>query len=605
MTKYFLIIVLGYFAITHGDTPNVILIYTDDVGYGDVGFNGGLIPTPNLDKMAGEGLNFTDFHTTSSTCTPSRLALLTGIYPWRQAGSGIANPTAPLKISPDSYTLADLFKDAGYTTGVVGKWHLGLGGQGGPNYAGEVKPGPLEIGFDESFLLPSTGDRVPSVFVEGHRVVNADPDDPISIGGRSVLDIKNVTQYPVGVDNPASKTFYESNAGHSQTVINGIGRIGFMAGGKKALWKDEDIADDLVTRAKKFIGDHKSKPFFLYFSTHDIHVPRVPHPRFRGISGMSYRGDAMVQLDWCVGEIRKTLEAHGLDKNTLVIFSSDNGHELHDGYVDFAEDSLGNHNPGGPFRGGKYSVYEGGTVVPTFFWWPGKIEPRTSNAFLSQIDIFASFAHFFKKELPEDAARDSENHWSAFMGHTEKGKELLVVNGSGSNGKAIRVGYNKVMLDAEEAFDLKEDPGEKKNIYHSNKKMVDSLKSIYKKVETSSYSPPQPIIVGCMDSNYREYDDRVNVEDKRLCKVPLSTFAHIKKGNASVNMGFRSGKLQIVSPGKFNLSIYNLLGDKAVHYEGNGIQEFNLNNQFSPGNYLVIFKSEKHRILSRIPIGIE
>ncbi|HSH10066.1 MAG TPA: sulfatase-like hydrolase/transferase, partial [Oceanipulchritudo sp.] len=224
-----------------GERPNVVLIYGDDVGYGDIGIYGAkMIPTPNLDRLAGEGLLFTDGHCAAATCTPSRYALLTGVHGFRD-GIRILPPDAPLTIPTDALTLPRVFKQAGYTTGIVGKWHLGLGEQGVPtDWNGDVRPGPLEVGFDYSFLLPSTNDRVPCVYLENHRVVNLDPADPLYVS-RNELSVPGSTNYPDGLKDRSAMTYYPSSRGHDNSVINGIGRIGYMAGGKSALWDDEGM----------------------------------------------------------------------------------------------------------------------------------------------------------------------------------------------------------------------------------------------------------------------------------------------------------------------------------------------------------------------------
>ena len=248
--------------------PNIVIIYADDLGYGDVSCYGATkITTPNIDKLASEGLRFTNAHSSSATCTPSRYSMLTGQYAWRQKGTGIAPGDATLIIPTSRTTLPSVMKKAGYTTGAVGKWHLGLGEPGGkPDWNGELKPGPLEIGFDYCFLIPATGDRVPCVFVENHRVVNLDQNDPIEVGfGRPVGN------EPTGREHPELLKMHPSH-GHDQTIINGISRIGYMSGGKEARWVDENIADTLTVKAKNFIEQNKDKPFFLYFATHDIHV---------------------------------------------------------------------------------------------------------------------------------------------------------------------------------------------------------------------------------------------------------------------------------------------------------------------------------------------
>jgi arylsulfatase A-like enzyme len=580
--------------------PNVLLIYTDDVGYGDIGANGGLIPTPNLDKMAEEGLNFTDMHTTSATCTPSRFGMLTGEYPWRYPGTGIASPTAPLKIDQDMYTLPDMFKAAGYATGVVGKWHLGIGTDDNQKFAGEVKPGPLELGFDESFLIPATGDRVPCVYLEGHYVVNADPNDPITIGGREVLNLP-VTQYPVGLDDPSAETLYDGNDSHSRTVINGVGRIGYMAGGETALWSDEDMADDLVARAEKFIIDHKDSSFFLYFSTHDIHVPRIPHPRFRGVSGQSWRGDAMVQLDWCVGALRTILEENGLDSSTIMIFSSDNGPVLNDGYSDHAVDSLGNHEPSGVFREGKYSVYEGGTRVPGIVWWPGRITPGESDALMCQIDFLASFAHYLNVDMPEGSAKDSENHWSALMGHTQIGKELLVeATNNGATG--IRVGPLKMLLNRNELYNLDNDIGEGTNIYGSSQAAVDSLRALFAAIDAGTYVPPEPVIVGCLDSAYEEYDSRANVSDDNLCVTLGTGDRHPVTGEGAITFQSTARQLTINADAPFTVNLFNVNGAAVWHEKGKESRTFTLNTLPGAGIYTVRLHMHNGILVKKIVI---
>ena len=323
------------------EKPNIVLIYGDDVGYGDLSCYGATrVKTPNLDKLAAGGLKMTDGHSPSATCTPSRYAMLTGEYAFRRKGTGIARGDAAAIIRPGRVTLATILKEAGYTTGVVGKWHLGLG-DGGIDWNGDIKPGPLEIGFDYCFLIPATGDRVPCVYVENHQVVGLDPQDPIQVSfGKPIGD------EPTGKDRPDLLKMHPSH-GHNMTIINGISRIGYMSGGKAARWVDEDMADEITEKAVAFIDDNKDKPFFLFFSFHDIHVPRVPHARFVGKSPMGPRGDVIVQMDWCVGEIMKALDRHGLTDDTLVLFTSDNGPVIDDGYKDDAVKRLGDHRAAG------------------------------------------------------------------------------------------------------------------------------------------------------------------------------------------------------------------------------------------------------------------
>ena len=401
--------------------PNVLLIYTDDVGYGDIGAYGGEIPTPNIDKLAGNGMLFTNTYATAATCTPSRFSLLTGEYAWREPGRGVLQGDAPAIIDPGRETLPKIMERAGYRTGIVGKWHLGLGGENGPAWNRKVAPGPLETGFDYSFLMPATGDRVPCVYLENHHVVDLDSDDPIEVSFS-----KNISERPTGKKHPEKLKQMWSH-GHNHTIINGISRIGYMKGGESALWRDEDIADVFVDKAVDFINDSEKPPFFLFFSTHDIHVPRVPHERFQGSTGHGPRGDAIAQLDWSVGQLMKILENKGMKENTLVIFTSDNGPVLDDGYKDDAAEKLGLHTPAANLRGGKYSAYEAGTKVPMIVRWPGKIpEGRRSEALFSQVDMLASFASFLDVDFNQDDAIDSRNHWDVLTGKENKGRKIIV-----------------------------------------------------------------------------------------------------------------------------------------------------------------------------------
>jgi arylsulfatase A-like enzyme len=403
--------------------PNIILIYTDDVGYGDVGCYGANgVATPNIDKLAKEGIRFTNAHTTSATCTPSRFSLLTGRYAWRKQGTGIAPGNASLIIPIDKGTLPRMLQNAGYTTGVVGKWHLGLGGEEGPDWNGDIKPGPLEIGFNYSFIIPATGDRVPCIYVENHRVVNADPSDPILVNYREPVSATD----PTGKNNPELLKVKPSH-GHDQTIVNGVSRIGYMSGGKSALWKDEDMADVITGKAVDFIIENKSKTFFLYFSTHDIHVPRMPHARFEGKSGLGPRGDAILQLDWSVGQIMEAVKKYSLLKNTLIIFTSDNGPVVDDGYQDQAVEKLGNHKPSGPLRGGKYSAFEASTRVPFIVSWKGNVaEGKVSDALISQVDLYASLAALTKQSILTGDAPDSENFIKTILYKSGKSRAWVI-----------------------------------------------------------------------------------------------------------------------------------------------------------------------------------
>jgi len=400
--------------------PNIIVILADDIGYGDVGCYGATrVPTPYLDRLSEQGVRFSDAHSPAATCTPTRYAMLTGEYAFRQPGTGILSGLAPLCIKPGRPTLPAVLKQAGYATGCVGKWHLGLG-TGNVDYNGEIRPGPLEIGFDECFIIPATGDRVPCVFVQDHRVVGLDAADPIrvSYGGKIGDD-------PTGREKPDLLKMKFSH-GHDGTIVNGISRIGYMTGGKAARWKDEDMADTITSKADDFIGRHKDKPFFLYFATHDIHVPRAPNERFHDKSQCGIRGDAIHEFDWSVGQIMETLDRLGLARNTLLVVTSDNGPVLDDGYADGAVKDSEGHAPSGPFRGGKYSPYEGGTRMPFLVRWPARVRPGTSDALVCQVDFLASFAALVGQPLPEEAGPDSFNVLPALLGESKEGRDHLV-----------------------------------------------------------------------------------------------------------------------------------------------------------------------------------
>ena len=453
--------------------PNIVLIYADDIGYGDLScYGASQVKTPHLDRIARSGLRFTDAHSSSATCTPSRYSMLTGEYAWRKKGTGVLPGDARLIIDPGRFTLPSMLQQAGYRTGVVGKWHLGLG-TGNIDWNGEIKPGPIEIGFHSAFLLPATGDRVPCVYVEDHRVVGLDPSDPIKVDYA-----KPIANEPTGKNNPELLKMHPSH-GHDMAIVNGVSRIGYMTGGAQALWKDEDMADVLTRKATRFIGQNQANPFFLFFATHNIHVPRVPHPRFAGQTSMGPRGDAIAELDWSVGQILSQLDRLGLTSNTLLMFSSDNGPVVDDGYQDQAAEKLGTHQPAGPWRGGKYSNFEGGTRVPLLVQWPARIKPGVSQALVGQQDLIASLARLTGQALPTDAAPDSFDVLDALLGKTKQGRTHIVEHAralsyregdfklvEGNDGPARNKQTNTELGNAplDQLYDVSADPGERKNL---------------------------------------------------------------------------------------------------------------------------------------------
>lgn len=482
--------------------PNVIVIMADDLGYGDVSCYGATeLTTPNIDALAGSGIRFTQGYCSASTCTPTRFSFLTGMYAFRQPGAGIAPPNATALIQPGTETIASVMKKAGYATGVVGKWHLGLGAGEAPDWNGELKPGPLEIGFDYCYLLPTTNDRVPSVYVENHRVVNLDPADPLWVGNKPPSP-----DHPQGKDPEVRKTLkMDWSHGHNNTVHNGIGRIGFYTGGQSARWRDEDLADKWVEKSVEWIEKNQDRPFFLFFASHDLHVPRMPHERFQGKTKLGYRGDAIVQLDWCVGEITKTLDRLDLTDNTLVIFCSDNGPVLDDGYQDGAITQLGNHRPSGIYRGGKYSIYEGGTRTPLIASWPGTIEPGTSDKIICTVDFAACMAQLTGQTLADDACPDSFSVLPALLGKSNaKGRDHLLQQPNKGPTLALRVGDWKVLSYANakpmkhltyekgpgkyELYNLADDPGEQRNLAKEQPEKLKEMLAALEKIKADGRS---------------------------------------------------------------------------------------------------------------------
>jgi len=473
---FFFAVVFGCYSFGFGhEKPNVIVIMVDDLGYGDVSCYGAhSVRTPQIDRLAKTGLRFTSGYCSASTCTPTRYSLLTGTYAFRKKGTGVAPPNSPAPIQPDVFTLPKIFKRAGYATAVIGKWHLGLGGASGPNWNGEMKPGPLDIGFDHSLILPTTNDRVPQVYVNDYRIENLDPRDPLWVGDKTPSE-----DHPTGVTHRNTLKMDWSH-GHNQTIHNGIGRIGFYTGGVKARFRDEDLADRWVDESLRWIEMHKERPFFLFFASHDLHVPRMVHERFQGKSSLGPRGDAILELDWSVGQILDSLEKHDLSEKTMIVFCSDNGPVLDDGYKDEAIERLGGHRPAGPFRGGKYNVFEGGTRTPFIVTWPEHVSHGVSEEVVCTIDLAASFASLLQVELPDDSCLDSMNVMEALMGKTSaSGRDFLVQQDNGASGnfgyregkwKLVRhksrratnveLRLNPTEMPELQLFDLEEDPNE-------------------------------------------------------------------------------------------------------------------------------------------------
>ncbi len=469
--------------------PNIIIIYADDLGYGDLSSYGATeLQTPNMDKLVNMGVKFTNGYASSATCTPSRYALLTGTYPWRNQDAKILPGTAPLLLDTVQMTIPKMLRDAGYTTGIVGKWHLGLG-NGNVNWNEHIAPGPNEVGFDYSYIMAATQDRVPTVYIRNGYVVNLDPADPIEISYQ-----KNFDGEPTGKDNPELLKM-KWHHGHNNSIVNGIPRIGFMKGGESAKWVDEEMMENFLGEAQKFISENTDKPFFLYYALQQPHVPRTPAPAFVGKSGMGPRGDVILEADWAIGELLQTLEAEGLSENTLIIFSSDNGPVLNDGYYDQAVELVGDHDPAGGLRGGKYSLFEAGTKVPFATYWPGTIEPDESDAIISQLDLLTSLAQLVDSDV---TGPDSEDLLNTLLGKSLKGRTNLVFEATTRT--ALRQG-DWVMIppypgakiagnvnielgnDPEfQLYNLAEDPSQQNNQAKSNPEKLAEMVETYKEI---------------------------------------------------------------------------------------------------------------------------
>ena len=468
--------------------PNIIIIYADDLGYGDVSSYGvGTLETPNIDKIANNGIRFTNGYASSATCSPSRYALMTGIYPWRNKKAKILTG-ANLIIDTLEMTIPKMLKTKGYETGIVGKWHLGLG-DSKINYNEKITPGPNEVGFDHSFIMADTQDRVPTVYIENGYVVNLDPNDPIEVNFGN-----NDYGLPSGKKNPELLSMMWHH-GHNSAIVNGVPRIGYMKGGEKAKWSDIDMADKFLDEAKKYIDKVKDSPFFLFYTLQQPHVPRTPHPRFEGSSGMGPRGDVIKEADWCIGELYSHLEKNNLLENTIIIISSDNGPVLNDGYYDDAVEKLGDHTPAGRLRGGKYSLFEAGTRVPFITYWKGKTKPQVSDEIVSQIDFLNSFSSLLGSDIK---SRDGVDLSGVFFNNIGNGRDNLVIEAvkrtalrSGNwamippyNGPEKNTNVNIELGNSKEykLYNLENDLSQKNNLAESNPEKLQEMINLYNEI---------------------------------------------------------------------------------------------------------------------------
>jgi len=478
--------------------PNIVILYADDMGYGDLGVQNpeSKIPTPNLDKLASEGMRFTDGHSSSGICTPSRYALLTGQYHWRKFHD-IVNSFGPPVFDEEQLTMPEMLKEKGYATACIGKWHLGwnwnfIAEPSGtkvqwnrevkyylPNEIDWKKPitgGPLSNGFDYYF-----GDDVPNfppyTWIENDHVVTI-PTLPL-------------TETP------------ETAEGEWEA------RPGPMAEG----WEMDKVMPALTQKVVEFIQNRKGKdePFFLYFPWTSPHAPIVPTKEFQGSTKAGGYGDYMHQSDWTAGQVLKALEENGFADNTIVIFTADNGPER------YAYDRIRNfqHKSTGDLRGLKRDTWEGGHRVPFVIKWPGVVEAgKVSNEIINQVDIMATLAEVVGFELPNEAAEDSYNLVPLLRGDSEavdireatvqntfedryairKGDWVLIDSKSGEHSKVPdwfneQFGYSENQFPGE-LYNLKDDISQKNNLYGENPGKVAELKALLEKYKKDGRSVP-------------------------------------------------------------------------------------------------------------------
>lgn len=555
--------------------PNVVLIFADDLGYGDLGCYGATkVQTPNIDRLAAEGRRFTDAHSVSAVCTPSRYALLTGQYPVRgNGGKGIWGPapvTSPLLIDTDKQTIADVFKSSGYDTAAFGKWHLGFG-EGKNDWQEPLRPGPQDLGFDYYFGMPVVNSAPPYVFVENDRIVGSDPNDPLVLLGKATREATPITPIPPEAAQRSPNSFGGAREAHR-------------------LFNDYQVGTTLARKSVEWINQRKDTPFFLYLATTNIHHPFTPARQFQGTSQCGLYGDFIHELDWIVGEILSCLEANGLSDNTLVIFTSDNGGMFNRGGQAAFE---AGHRQNGDLLGFKFGVWEGGHRVPMIVRWPGKVKAgTTSDQLIGNVDMLATFAALTGQTLEEAKQLDSINVLPAMVGEPEhairddlvlaphkgthqslrKGKWMYIpARGSGGFGgqnpgdhtfagpaavsfvgsvnSDIENGEIKADAPPAQLYDLSVDVNQAQNLHDKHPEVVKELRSLL-----NGYAPSQ---------EKRAAQNRKSTE---LRNAARKSAANLSERSASFD--FESGKLEPwkVIEGEFG----HLLGSRSTFFRDQG-----------------------------------
>lgn len=495
MRSLILILIAASFSLAHAERPNIVYLMADDLGIGDVKCYGGekcRIETPHFDALAAAGMRFTDAHAIASVCVPSRVAVMTGRYPWRYGAPEPGGPWGFLgtRFPPETPTLGHMLRKAGYTTGYVGKWHLGTrmattdGKVQGPENVDYSKPlelGPVQYGFDYSFILPGSLDMFPYAYAKN-----------------------NVWQGSV-------------TAQKGWSAFNRVGPA-------EENFEDVDVLDTFSTQAEDFIARHaeeakSGKPFFLYVALTSPHTPTSPSEKFQGKSDLGLYGDFVMETDDCLGRVVAALEKHGLRENTIVVATSDHGPASYAGnepkatVAQFKEMEKIGHFSRGEFRGFKFSIYEGGLRVPFIVSWPAEVESgSTSDAIVGLQDVYATFAEAAGRQLPEGEGPDSISFLSILrdadaepprttlvmeaggFAIRDRNWKLCVCPGSGARGvwgntppreeawKVARAAFGRKSSREDlgqapfvQLFDLAEDPGERTNLAEANPERVAAM----------------------------------------------------------------------------------------------------------------------------------